>query len=723
MPASIPSPYNFVPVGKYVYFPEWSDEVTHDIPFEDGVSGWVDVEVEAETPLLIGGETGRGKSGPAKKSFVTLDGVPAIPGSTLKGMLRSVVEIASYGKLQRFNDHRFSIRDLYDERNYRNHMTETVGPQTYRSRVLAGWLSRATRDGEVKWHLTPCDYGRVDRSELLKFAAAEKVKMEERDLRERNPAGHKYSVWKNGGLSLTVHARVDAEQPYKHSPGRLVYRRVTDVSRLAGTALTPGRIVFTGQPGSNKHMEFFFFERKDAAAIEVDNRDFKDFQFIHREGQERHEREYRGNDEYCLMESFIEDEGRAPVFYLPPDASGRLRMGLAMMFKLPCARSVEEVLRRQAPWHLERSRPDLADLIFGHVVGRAALRGRLSIEAARLQGAPQYGDEPKVTGGGRRQYDGYMSDRARLRGWKRYPVRNATQSSHIPERANDSVMTILKPLVKGSRFIARFHFHNLKTRELGAVLWAIDFGGEKRCRHSVGTGKPLGYGQVRLGVIESSAHLEPNSSKTAVNLEFCRQAFVAHMEAMQPGWAQGEALTHLREMADPALGQKRLQELRYPVLDGKTNDFTAAKKDGLVLEPYADFRGQSDEVRLQKAYNEAAARLGLLEPGNPAAGEEARKRSHQPTAATSLPAVDEPLATEVWSKAFLIYNAGGGGALIVSVDGSHEKVVTPVAQASWFRSLPDELQLRARKKTVNVTAEVTVRIGAGARKVVSVKAR
>ena len=35
----ITAPYNFVPLNKHIYLPDWADQISHDIPFEDGKDG------------------------------------------------------------------------------------------------------------------------------------------------------------------------------------------------------------------------------------------------------------------------------------------------------------------------------------------------------------------------------------------------------------------------------------------------------------------------------------------------------------------------------------------------------------------------------------------------------------------------------------------------------------------------------------------------------------
>ena len=36
---TIPSPYNFAPLADQVFHPDWRTQISHDMPFSDGVSG------------------------------------------------------------------------------------------------------------------------------------------------------------------------------------------------------------------------------------------------------------------------------------------------------------------------------------------------------------------------------------------------------------------------------------------------------------------------------------------------------------------------------------------------------------------------------------------------------------------------------------------------------------------------------------------------------------
>jgi len=166
----VTSPYNFVPLSEKVFFPEWADQVSHDIPLRDGISGELVCELVTTTPTFVR-NGGYWKDHAAlmndrtawsffcvehegKKQFI-------IPGTTLKGMLRNVVEIASFGKFCRVDNHRYSVRDLNnkDKSLYMNWMTRTVADRVYETTVKAGWLKAG--DGENgKWEILPCKMSR-----------------------------------------------------------------------------------------------------------------------------------------------------------------------------------------------------------------------------------------------------------------------------------------------------------------------------------------------------------------------------------------------------------------------------------------------------------------------------------------------------------------------------------------------------------------------------------
>src|SRR5690554_4208995 len=106
------APYNFVPVNTQVFFPDWSEKISHDIPFSDGESGRIDIEIEAVSPLFIRNSKDSNNDRDPAEDFFQAKGLPYIPGSSLKGMIRNMVEIIGYGKLKPVENGRYSIRDF-----------------------------------------------------------------------------------------------------------------------------------------------------------------------------------------------------------------------------------------------------------------------------------------------------------------------------------------------------------------------------------------------------------------------------------------------------------------------------------------------------------------------------------------------------------------------------------------------------------------------------------
>ena len=51
--SNMKSPFNFVPVSEKVYFPDWSEQISHDVPFSDGVSGIIHLHITTHTPTFV----------------------------------------------------------------------------------------------------------------------------------------------------------------------------------------------------------------------------------------------------------------------------------------------------------------------------------------------------------------------------------------------------------------------------------------------------------------------------------------------------------------------------------------------------------------------------------------------------------------------------------------------------------------------------------------------
>ncbi len=346
----IHAPYNFVPLHDDIFEPEWADKVSHDRPLHDGLSGKIDIEIVAHSPVLIGNEhvPGSGNTPGQVHFHKTPDGRYIIPGSSLRGAIRNVLEITTFSRMRFVDNTRMSIRDLAGP-------TKDVYRKAMVNNVHSGWLQLA---GRGSWTLTPCKHVRVKHNELKKYE-------NEFDAPRRASARDRYNRWDR---SLEV---CFDEEPYKRSK----------IGVNIGRGNIHGVLVLTGQPGPKKKADFIFYNEKKQK-IPVPTASMKDFFFIHSSEDE--------SNTWLVWKDRAMRGERVPVFYV--EESGLLAIGMAGMFRLAYKHSIHDVIGHSSAEHLADKGNDLAALIFGYTdqeKGHRNLKGRVSFTPAFAQGKPQ----------------------------------------------------------------------------------------------------------------------------------------------------------------------------------------------------------------------------------------------------------------------------------------------------------------------------------------------
>jgi CRISPR-associated protein (TIGR03986 family) len=623
----IPAPYNFVPLAPWVYQPSWGRQVSLDLPFKDGACGEIPFTLVADTPLLIGSEQEKHENRPGEVRFVQApDGTYLVPGSALRGMLRSVVEIAGFGRMRQVDDNRYGMRDIT--------RADTPYARKINQEIRAGFLRRGA-DGVRE--LVPCRWAKLAHADLERWWG-ERMPI----FRRGSGVGKKYALWRDFCRRQGI-----------HDP--LSLRCTIESDRVAGlSGPTLAYPVLTGQINDRerdhnaKQHDFVFYDRDETATIEVSDPDWRAFLLIH--GNEERERGGDGMhpswpNYWCACFNRGED---IPVFWLDSGLDRyrrrRVRLGLARMPKLAWDWSIHELIGHTHEDHLhgpEQGAPyDLADLLFGTLAkepGRI-LKGRVSIGNAPAE--PLDGRQPQperhgptILNGPKPTYfpnyirqqtgpDGALASRdyatcirspgndsPEIRGFKRYPARPGSAVQRLTpeqEQGSQAVANILHPLPTGTRFSGRILFHNLRPEELGALVWALSWGGNPQLRHSLGMGKPFGFGQVRF-------EIDWSSTRTALNAAFDRPAlplepatagaaFATHMQSvygtsgLTGTWQGSPQMRALLGMADPARAAAFPAELRHMRLQrcidpgrgrpAAYNEFVWAKQKRLALMEY-----------------------------------------------------------------------------------------------------------------------------------------
>ncbi|WP_197276116.1 RAMP superfamily CRISPR-associated protein, partial [Mangrovimonas sp. TPBH4] len=267
--SNVKSTYNFVPAPteQEVFCPDWGEQISHDIPFSDGESGEIELKITAQTPIFI--RNGHAKNN-AETEFSHVEDEHKnkhyyIPGSSLKGMVRNVLEIMSFSRLNKnlVNNHRYAFRDLSSAKN--EYMT------SYKKfDIKAGWL---TEDTEGKWKIEECeDLAFITHQELK-----ENRNIPFRDLFLNEDPKGKTAKWKYDlvkQMNLTGEFTTFQEKLF----GGVFRNKATFLS-----GGKKGTLVFTGQSGkrkeregqkaSGKNHEFVFFDAEKPTYLDVPEND------------------------------------------------------------------------------------------------------------------------------------------------------------------------------------------------------------------------------------------------------------------------------------------------------------------------------------------------------------------------------------------------------------------------------------------------------------------
>lgn len=555
------APYNFVPLPERVITPVRKPD---DLPNHDTYAnaqyphtGYFEVSLTTQSPLYIRcglnltdydlqqrrGDNDLPFDEQVKNRhdfFYTADpSRPVIPGSSLRGMLRAVLEIASYGKVQPVTS-----KNLF----YRSMGNDAMG-QIYRNRFVAvrgGFLRK--RLGQ--WEIDECTVGRIRRDLLPNVPAgvsathpAVRSALYEGQAPNLQP---RWDTYQNRELHVNIEESPAprARHPHVHEAA---FTQAALPTAQPGCTYKVATLVLTGDMEAKKREFVFLHDTPIFPSIAVP-RDVID--------------QFQDDDQITLWQQNAFPinkpvgscrlfpghlrEGE-PVFFLLGDQNTLAFLGRAQHFRYPYTYSPHDLV----PPSLRRSEDvDYAEALFGYVRDSAttavqgskarAYAGRVSVTQASWNGAsppgrnnpwlpgapltPRILSSPKPTAfqhylvqtsAEARELKHYQKDEALIRGHKRYwPQGSRTAHDLEPRQDRYDVLpteapkqfTRMKPVDAGTTFNFRVYFENLSDRELGALCWTIQpVGPEGReyC-HSLGMGKALGMGVVKL---TASLHL------------------------------------------------------------------------------------------------------------------------------------------------------------------------------------------------------------------------
>jgi len=529
------APYNFVPLPEAVLCsPDWSpDVVRHDRYILERNTGWIDIALTAETPLFVRCAPDVAYAGdPDEKTNIHRrhffhhgnESRPVIPGSSIRGMTRSLVEIMAYGKMQWVSNKDLMYRAVADQTNLGD---------VYRDTMLGPNLSEQS-DQEMKFEypIPRLKGGYLKRKASQCFIHSAKVvkgetfvHIEYKDVepiigdRGRQCVHDIYVLpatrqWVDKGLRGKV----------KNQRRLLLNLAVTrSVSQNEKDGYLHAKLVESGHMGKGigetpdlhqKHMHCAIYDPDpDAEPIRIP-----------------FDMWVRYQDDLSISRGEKTDTRRLsdgdPLFYLLDNDGKLVFFGPTMLFRLPYAYNAASYV----PDCLKRTEDvDLAEAIFGTVKEKdtarddetLTIKGRVFFEDAVWDGQ---GNNPFLTGNNEfkspkilsspkptafqhylvqpdksklRHYDS-GPEATEIRGHKLYWHKKDVPEADMfePNIMMDKQHTIVRPVRSGTCFKTRIRFENLNDIELGALLSALNLC--PSMRHKIGMSKPYGMGSVKI---------------------------------------------------------------------------------------------------------------------------------------------------------------------------------------------------------------------------------
>lgn len=550
------APYNFIPLPKEIKklnapLPD------HNLYDPNLLSGYMEVQLTTRSLLFIRSMLSKDEYAKSleldryaedykydqdpknkPKFFYThKEELPVIPGSSLRGMVRNVLEIITESKIDRVYD-----RGLF----FRTVDPSSLGVEAYRSRMVKEYKEKGKSEDIVKsgflikhkgeYYIKPCENLRVMRGDLNSNTTGNGLYDGKAPNQTPKWAGKWYQyqkVWvKRGNKS-------EDTSPYK----------VTKIDNKAHENLLEGRLVLTGQvPKKNHERVFLKPEDKQEQWIKVDPETIDLFNGDQMTAYQEKAFPVDEPTAKCrirpgCLQTNPGDWGE-PVFYLqetdPQTKATKLFLGRARMFRLPYRSSPKDLVSANLK---DWSATDLADALFGYIDQKKLderpesdkpIRGRASriaftdatlppnvkredvltpnpitpsiLASPKPTAFQQYLVQPSYEV---QQLHHYADKDAELRGHKLY----WHQGKSFPKEAQPDEIkkaqrqyTRLWPVKEGITFLFKVFFENLTSIELGALIWALQPHGDRKTLycHKLGMGKPLGLGAVHL---QATLHL------------------------------------------------------------------------------------------------------------------------------------------------------------------------------------------------------------------------
>lgn len=510
------APYNFIPFNEKVNKRRSKDVRTHQST--NLLCGEITYHIETKTPLSVGGNDSE-----ASKFYRDARGKLAVPGSTMRGLVRNNAKILSFGSFARDIDgQRMMYREVGsggDKKCY-NALLENV---------KAGYLVKENGTFKIKKSVDDSACNEDPTYYVVSERNIFGSKNEEGELDHKDKKSNfQYiledlqhidqpfikSVEKRKEAEIT-HFRGKEREGFKPFYKEISYTldkgNVTSIC-APGEETKKGWVLISGPMKEKKAVYVIPETKENKEEIDLTDKDIENFKRDLKRRQNN--KNIKDNLEFFDLPGKGE---RKPVFYIQ-NQNGGISFGFTPRLRLPYEHDVKEGMPKA---HKDEALIDYCDGIFGYTNKKDALKSKVSfLDAPLISGTEQTDteervcSEPKPTSymdyivqkekdndndnDSSKKIVTYNSNLFCLRGVKQYWLQQST--GNAVETKNKNLTAEFETVKENCIFAGKIRFKNLTEGELGLLLYSIQL--EDDCEQNIGKGKPYGFGRVKISVDE-----------------------------------------------------------------------------------------------------------------------------------------------------------------------------------------------------------------------------
>ena len=442
------------------------------MPFEDGESGVLELEITIKSPIFI-----KDSKNPSEFChFINENGGKEyyISATSIKGMIRNVLEIMSFSAMNFIDDKKYSFRDLsFNDGEYVKRVTKDI------------CCGRLYRDQSGIYKVENCgEPHRLSYDDIEEYFKIENYKdqfMKGKFKEKDDPLKNAFKKYEAVGFDRL-------QKVYNFSDAGVSFNR--KIVKFDDNGILKGKVVLTGHPSgrnesaekaTGKIFDFVFLQKYNPEILNVKKEVLENFKFAYFDGRIKQPKE---SPDWTVWKRRLQEGKKIPVFFHKV-GDEVASFGPSYLYKFPYANSTKTLLdiRQRGT-----GKVDLSEAIFGYakkISGKqVSLKGRVFISNARIEkiskelkeqtillGSPKASYYPNYIVQDKKDYKNdkkykTFDDNAEISGWKRYSIhKTINNESAAPSKQTTSI----RPLDTESKFKCKIVVHNLLPIELGGV--------------------------------------------------------------------------------------------------------------------------------------------------------------------------------------------------------------------------------------------------------------